>query len=395
MKTFKSALFLAIKDILHNKRVVLLVLISLAFSFVNLLFTSSIIKGFGLTFQKQITNLYGQIIITPREGDFFIDKANRIEKKIRSLKGVSGVTYQLDSGISVRYKTKEVGTIIKGVSLKTEQDVSILPKTVVEGDYLSTKHNQQLLLGIDIADRLKQGEDDGKLVKVGEKVTIFYPNGKSKSYKIRGIIDTNNFTANNYFFINRQDLADILEAKNKASEIYVKLDGDLQTAKRAKKRIENLNLKAKVSTWKERAGYIKSIMRSIDVIRQILSGIGLIIAAIVIAVIIYINTQNKQRQIGILKAIGGQRRVVLTVFIIQSFIFAALGIVLGELIFLGINYYLHQNPLKMPFGELVPLIQNRLVIDYIIAFILTSLFAGLYPAWRASKEVIVKAIWGE
>lgn len=395
MKLLSSAILMAVKDIRHNRRIVVLVLISLAFSFVNIIFVSSIIKGFGVTFRKQVTNMYGQIIIEPKEGSSFINNAGKVEKRIRAVDGVAGVTSRLISSGSVKYKNKERGALIQGVSLKKENEVSILPSSVIKGDYLKSNDKNQILVGKDLADFLKKGDDDEKFVKVGNKIMVTYPNGKVKKYTIKGVVDVKSFASNSYLYVIKKDLTQVLGTRDKASEVYVKLDNDLQEVSEVRKRIKDLNFDAVVDTWNERAGYVKDTMKGIEALRYILSLIGLIITAIVIAVIIYINTQNKRRQIGILKAIGGQARLVLTIFLIQSFIYAILGIVLGGIIFSGINYYLIKNPLIMPFGELVPDVQRTLVINYIVIFILTSFFSALYPAWRSSKENIVKVIWGQ
>ncbi len=136
-------------------------------------------------------------------------------------------------------------------------------------------------------------------------------------------------------------------------------------------------------------------MDGVDVIRQILSGVSLLLTAAIISIIIFINAQSKKRQIGILKAIGARNTVVSTMFIVQSAIFAVLGILLGSAIFLGITKYLEINPISLPFGDLVPFVETNLAVTYALAFFFSSLLAGFYPARRAAKGIIIDSIRGE
>jgi len=88
---FRTAAFLAFKDIIRNKRTILMVLVSLAFCFVNLFFISSVIKGFSKTFADDVIKVYGHIIVTPKEDEPFLDNSAKIEKRIDELNGVSSV----------------------------------------------------------------------------------------------------------------------------------------------------------------------------------------------------------------------------------------------------------------------------------------------------------------
>ncbi|MBI4744091.1 MAG: ABC transporter permease [Actinobacteria bacterium] len=393
-RVLKTAVFLAFKDAFKNKGTVILVLVSLAFSFVNLLFAPSIIKGFGKTFQDEITNINGQIIIIPKEGKTYLDNPKEIERKINQVEGIKGEMYHLNTGVTIAYKGKVVGAFLNGISVSDESKVSIVPESVVSGKFISANDSKEIILGKDMADRLKKSSEDGIRIKVGEKVKIIFGNGLTKTYRIKGIVDNKNFAANNYVFINRTEIENNLKIKDKASEIYIKLKNP-DKINSVKNKLKKLNLNGDVTTWEDRAGSIKEIMKGIDKIRQVLSGVGIIISGVIIAVIIYVNSESKKRQIGILKAIGATNLTILIMFLFQSFIFASLGVIFGSGIFAIINYYLTQNPIKLPFGYLSPVAESSLVKTYVTAFFMTAVLSALYPAWRASKGVIIKAIWGE
>jgi putative ABC transport system permease protein len=58
-------------------------------------------------------------------------------------------------------------------------------------------------------------------------------------------------------------------------------------------------------------------------------------------------------------------------------------------------YYFTINPVS--FYEnltIIPKIQGKLIIQSIFTMLIMSVIAGILPAWRVSKESILKAIWG-
>ena len=75
---FKTAAFLAFKSIIKGNRWTLIMIIMvMAFSFINLIFVSSILSGVMKTLDDQlIDTLYANVIIDPKQDDYYIDKFN-------------------------------------------------------------------------------------------------------------------------------------------------------------------------------------------------------------------------------------------------------------------------------------------------------------------------------
>ena len=179
-----------------------------------------------------------------------------------------------------------------------------------------------------------------------------------------------------------------------ASTVNIKIrdPSDLQ---RSKIELEMQNVRGDIQTWEERFQSIRDFTAALILLGNLVSLVGLIVAAVIIAIIIYINSEGKKRQIGILKAIGAKNDVILVMFFAEAIIFAIVGIALGlVLTLLGTNYLLI-HPIRLPFGDLKPHLTPQLVIVSCLAFIFMAIVAGSYPAWRAARQNIIKAIWGE
>jgi len=115
--------------------------------------------------------------------------------------------------------------------------------------------------------------------------------------------------------------------------------------------------------------------------------ISLVVGAVGIVTTLYTSVLERTREIGILKALGFDNRLVILLFLVEAasigIIGGALGIVAGSL---SANLVIKRLPLIQFQGR--NLSAALTPTDLLTTFALSlafSLIAGLYPAWRASK----------
>jgi len=154
-------------------------------------------------------------------------------------------------------------------------------------------------------------------------------------------------------------------------------------------------LDLEIRSWKEYGGAYRSVISTFEIIGAIIGGTGLIVAAIVMFIVIYINVISKKRQIGILRAIGIPQNTVLGSYLIQALSYALLGIILGWFIIrLVLQPYFIFNPIDFPFGFLSLNIESGRIIGSAIGLTAASVLAGLIPSWAVMRESIIKTLWG-
>ncbi|HUT80920.1 MAG TPA: FtsX-like permease family protein [Candidatus Bathyarchaeia archaeon] len=142
---------------------------------------------------------------------------------------------------------------------------------------------------------------------------------------------------------------------------------------------------------------VEDSVRSFRIILYVFGSLIIISGVMLILNITLMNIDERQRSIGIMRAIGMSRRQLLTTLLTESLILGGFGSLLGLgggiLSGLGIIGLL-ENFLNI--GEIltnIPLIIKP--IGLIIAFtagLLISLVAAIYPAWKASRIDIVETI---
>ncbi|MEA2070940.1 MAG: FtsX-like permease family protein [Asgard group archaeon] len=150
----------------------------------------------------------------------------------------------------------------------------------------------------------------------------------------------------------------------------------------------------------QKANAYKDIADSINNFRIVLYVFGSLIiisGVLLILNITLMNIDERERSIGIMKAIGMTQQQLITTLLTESVILGGIGALLGlaggvlnglGIIFLLENFFDIGNVLTS-----IPLIVNPvgLIISFVIG-VLLSLFAAIYPAWKASRLDIVDTI---
>jgi len=412
MGNLKVASFLAYKSIAKgNKWVLVLIVLVMSLSFVNLTFTPSVLSGVMSTMDEQLVDtMFGHVSISPEENEYYIDNVRQLEKKIDQVPGVAGVSAHLDSSAFIEYQWEEKqqptdkgksGTWeVIGVDPRREVDVTTIHEQIIEGSYLGENDRDGILLGVEIA-----GGDVAQSapfltlggVGVGEKVRLTYPNGIQREYTVTGIFRAREMTADRVAFVTIEELASVLGRNvfsDRASQILVRAEPGVDENSLIEE-FRAMGIQGEMRSWREYGGGVRSVISTFEIIAGLIGGIGLIVGAIVIFIVLYIAVLNRKRQIGILRAIGIEQGTVLGSYLIQALFYAICGVVFGWLVvhFLLQPYFAH-NPLDLALGLVSLNVESSTLISSVVGLIAAAALAGLVPAWTIMKQSIIKSIWG-
>ena len=118
-----------------------------------------------------------------------------------------------------------------------------------------------------------------------------------------------------------------------------------------------------------------------------LSSVGLLVGGVGVIAIMMISVTERTREIGVRKALGATKGVILWQFLVEAVtltgIGAALGLVLGILLTLGVRTAWPSIPASTPIGS---------VIASLIVSAFTGIVFGLLPAMRAARLDPVAAL---
>ena len=410
---FRSAFFLAFKSILKgNKWASILLILVMAFSFVNLNFVSSLISGIMKTMDNQmIEYVYGDVVIAPQSNKFFIDDTSDVLQKVAGVQGVAGVTSRLDNSAFIEYKWEDKilpddkgrsgNWEVVGIDPLTEPQVTMIDKKVIEGEFISPGDRDKIVLGVEIAGGPEATATDFQTLggaKVGDKVRLTYPNGVQKEYTVKGLVYAREMNRTDRMaIVSREEMISVMGQdtfSNKSTLILVKKqDGVSEDTLLTS--LKSSGIDQQVKSWSEYGGAESSIVSTFSVIGSLIGGVGLLVSATVMFIIIYISVLNKKRQIGILRAIGIPSIAIIGSYIFQAFFFAAAGTVLGWLLVnFGLIPYFQHFPLDLAIGSVslnVPLVT---VLSSALGLSAAGVLAGWIPSWTIMRQSIIKTVWG-
>ncbi len=379
--------FYARKDAENNKKMFIFITIAIALSTANIIILNGVMDGITDDFlDRTMETTSGHLNIYPDEKDRYIEGLGIKEQKLEGLEGVIAYSPRITAGGALSYKEKSKSVRIFALDPSKENRVTVLLSKIDSGETLKAGDRDGILISYRLADELN--------ARAGDEATIVFEKGNTRVFKIRGILRTGMAMDTNTVIINFETAAEKLNLNNKASIILIKLS-DKALSGQYKDIVSGKLGMQKVKEWKEEVESMWSTIRTYKEIIAAINAIGLFAAAVSVGVILYINMIHKQRQIGIMKAIGMKDVQILSVYIIEAAVLGTIGILMGDALgYMGIKY-LQAHPFSDPtLGSIAPRLYSYLFYDASSVTMLTVILAAIYPALIAGRMNIIKAIWG-
>ncbi len=302
---------------------------------------------------------------------------------------------------------------VRGADPVLEPSVSVLPQSLIAGKFDLSRRG--LVIGNELAQSLN--------LAVGDRVAIYSPNelkkmkehqGKSDEeavlpddYTVTGIFDVGYYEYNYSIVItsleNAQELYDLGDSVH---GLMVMLRDPYQAPAVQHQLEHTLGGNYNVTTWlQENSAILGALMVEKNVMFYLLFFIVLVAALCILSAQITFVVQ-KTREIGMLKALGATNLQISSVFLIQSAIIGALGVLagygLGILALTYRNEFLHfMNhwtgfelfPASIyGFGALPAMIAARDIALICGSSFVICILGGVLPAWRAGRLKPVEAL---
>ncbi len=335
-----------------------------------------------------------------------IPDAEQSVKKIEALPEVRGVSLRMKASAMAASANAGAGINILGVNPASEQKVSDLHTLIIEGKYLSADEKIPTVIGQKLAHKLDLGLGD-KLI-----VTLTDSSGTitSGAFRIVGIFKTanNRFDESNVF-VNKKDLSGLIGyPANTGDEIAIRLRDNSQTpvVLKALRRLFQKEIRSKkiiIRSWDQIQPLLKSMIGVMDFFSYIF--LFIILAALAFAIIntMLMAVMERTREIGMLMALGMNKRKIFSMIMLETIFLSIVGAVLGLIIsLLIVNHYatygFDLSSVAKGLNYIGYSSQVFLRVNtnfYIISMVLVALIAilsSISPALKALKLQPAKAI---
>lgn len=395
---------LAFRNLLRNKRRTLLTVAAISFSLICLEVFGALKDGLHQEMVKTATQFdIGAIQILPRgraanlTGLEFLPPMEMFEEALAEA-GVSHYAGRLTSQALMLGPLKSGAVRLSGVVMEEEQQVTLLSDSLVLGEF--PRAGKSVLLGKRLAVSLGVSlHDEVTLVAqdiIGDPV--------SAPFQIAGIYETG--VANldqTQVYLPLEALQMFLNAPGKISEIAIRTPlQETQERRDLLARIfENKSGKAwtrvKVESWDEVLPDVKQLIDLNSVTMNILIGIVFIIVAMGIANTMTTITFERFREFGAMAAMGTTPAEIVGLVSMESLLLGLVSSVIGTCIGFLLCLYLEIYGIDLTqFTSANQYFANNHILRAVLTWenfftaqmvtLAVSFLAGLYPAWRASRQ---------
>ncbi|HUO52961.1 MAG TPA: ABC transporter permease [Gemmatimonadaceae bacterium] len=141
-----------------------------------------------------------------------------------------------------------------------------------------------------------------------------------------------------------------------------------------------------VSTQEKVMELYNSIFQTFFLVMIALSAIGLLVGGVGVVAIMMISVTERTREIGVRKALGATRRIILWQFLVEAVTLTGIGAVIGLLLGGGATGLVR---LALPIKASIP---PFAIVAALAASCLTGILFGMIPALRASRLDPVEAL---
>lgn len=359
-----------------------------------------------------------------------IGNPEEIGQVIDAHKEVEAWAPRIYSGGLVSIGGKSAGAEIIGIDVEREDAATAFSGKIVDGRYFSSSASREnsdyadaeavrnadpnsedgiglsakeAVLGKQLAEILKGG--------TGDEIAVFSQAADGsiaeELFTIVGLADLGDPALNrSAFYIPMQEAQELLVLWNQAHEIAVVLHDLRQVPAAAEQFQQELDRKypdasLKAAPWQEFAAEFYRAMQADKNGMYISLVVVVIVAAITILNTILMSVMERQREYGVLKAIGTRPGDIVKMVTAETSLLALFSIILGSLVTFLLNSYMAQRGIQLG----TPIDWGGMQLEYMrgevnlrsfyipaVTVIFTALVVSIFPALKAARTEPAKTM---
>ena len=123
-----------------------------------------------------------------------------------------------------------------------------------------------------------------------------------------------------------------------------------------------------------------------------IAGISLLVGGVGVMNTMFTSVLERTKEIGVMKAVGAKNGHIWTIFLIESGLMGLVGGIVGTILGLGLSAVASTFIGRFFDLEMIVVASPTLILATLFGSFALGAFAGLWPAWRASKLQVVDAL---
>jgi lipoprotein-releasing system permease protein len=303
----------------------------------------------------------------------------RLAAQTRDVQAVSPILS--GAGFAARAEANQPISLL-GVDPQAYQRIVRMDKYLTQGRF--DVSGASTVIGVELA------KDLG--VTVGDKIRVITMEGSNDLLTIAGVFDIGNRDLNRRWVYSSIKMAQsLLDLPGGITQIDLRV-ADLFQAERTAQELQ-AQTGLTVESWMQTNAQLLTALKSQSMSNNLIRLFVVLIVAVGIASVLVVSVVQKQKEIGILRAMGATPSRVMSVFLLQGGFYGLLGSVLGSALSLALlNFFSRVS--RNADGTLLisPDIEPSVVAWACALALVVGLLAAALPARRAASMDPVQAI---
>jgi lipoprotein-releasing system permease protein len=365
----------------------------------SLITVLAVMNGFGGELRGRILSLVPHGYVANRDGG--IPDWRALGAVLRQSPGVVAVSPYITDKVILASPTNQRGAVLTAIDPTLEKTVSEIPAAMVAGSLESLDGDGfNVVLGGSLARILRVQPGDSIDVTV-PRLTVT-PMGvfpRSKRLLVTGLFEVGAQPDAYQAYVSLSTGQKLLGQRDRVDGLQIRTRDLFSAPATMAALAENLPAGYQVSDWSQTQG---SLFRAVKMEKLMVSLLLLsvvVVAAFNIVSTLVMSVAEKRRDIAVLRTMGARAGGIMVIFMAHGIGLAAVGISAGALLgtVLGLNiseftafietifgvklfdpsvYFISELPSDLQWGD---------VGAVVLASLLLSVLATLYPAWRATR----------
>ncbi len=313
-----------------------------------------------------------------------IDQWSQIYTEIERSPGVVAVSPMVSGAALAVRGTASRAIVLMGVDPERYARIVKLDDKVVQGVYRLSPGT--VLIGVNLASDLG--------LAVGDKLRILTTEDRADTFTVAGLFDIGTRDLNRrWVFVHLPTARSLLDLPGGVSNIDVAV-ADVFSAETVARTIESQTGLLSES-WMQTNAQLLTALQNQTMTNRMIRLFVVIIVALGIASVLVVSVVQKQKEIGILRAMGTSRGKVMAIFLIQGAVVGAVGALMGSLLG-GLLIVLLSDFMRNADGSRLFVAHFDLQVfgSAVLIAIGSGLLAAVMPARRAARMDPVAAIRG-
>jgi lipoprotein-releasing system permease protein len=355
----------------------------------------SVMNGFREDLMGKILGVNSHLVVLSYEGAFL--DYDRIARDTSTVEGVVATTPFIYSQVMVNSQGSVSGSVLRGIDTPTAGKVIKIDSMIKRGSLQSLDSLHDGLPAIIVGKELSRM----LAVQPGDTVTVVSPMGKltpvgrvpqNRKFKVTAIFDSGMYEYDaTMVYISLNEAQDFLGLDNRATGVEVKVADIYKADQIAGAVSKKLGYPYWAKDWKQMNRSLVSALKLEKIAMFVILIMIVLVGALNIISTLVMVVMEKNKDVAILRAMGATQKSIMSVFMFQGLLVGVVGTLVGLASGLGLchllaKYKFIELPSDVYYISTLPVRVEMLdVVLVIVAAVVISFLATIYPSWHASR----------